>query len=89
MQKPDFAWIAADKIKHYEKGREECMPAKKDKKYKVVMSAVREDQKLMAALQWLLCSHSAGPQHWHSSACTAKHDSATNRSFLPKGGDSR
>ena len=40
--KPDFAWVPTDKIKHFARARQECLPGKKDKKYKSVMKAVKE-----------------------------------------------
>eukprot|EP01051_Picozoa_sp_SAG22_P006217 SAG22_NODE_400_length_11089_cov_6.934668_2_plen_122_part_00 len=40
QQKPDFAWIAPEKIKHYETARQACLPTRKEKKYKSVMAAL-------------------------------------------------
>eukprot|EP01052_Picozoa_sp_SAG31_P006160 SAG31_NODE_280_length_18592_cov_33.584113_12_plen_134_part_00 len=40
-EKPDFAWIPPEKIRHYDRARSQCLPSKKDKKYKSVMSALQ------------------------------------------------
>ena len=40
-EKPDFAWVPPEKIKHYQTARSECLPSKKEKKYKNVMAALQ------------------------------------------------
>jgi hypothetical protein len=36
----DFAWVHTEKIKHFHRCRLQCLPSKKDRKYRSVMKAL-------------------------------------------------
>lgn len=40
-EKPDFAWVSKERLRHFETGRAQCMPPKMHKKYKSVMKALK------------------------------------------------
>jgi hypothetical protein len=59
--KPDFAWIPEDRVRHYDNSRKECMPTKRDKKYSAVMKALKIADDIQVGLSRIvtLCCRSS------------------------------
>lgn len=53
--KRDFAWVSKDRLRHFDTGREECMPPKKHKKYLLSSTLAYADLLLVRLTMGLMC----------------------------------